>query len=433
MKTVEIIPQKLGGIIEIPPSKSISHRAIICGALAEGTTVIHNILCSDDIQATCKAMEILGAHIEYKETSEKRYTLTISGITNLEAKGKTIDCAESGSTLRFIIPIMALNAKDSTVTGRGRLVKRPMEPYYSIFDQLKIHYKHEKEGQDLPLTFSGKLQSGIFQLKGEISSQFITGLLLALPLIQGDSVIEMITPLESKPYVDITLDMMKKFGVSIENFNYEKFVIKGNQYYKACECCVEGDYSQGAFWLVGGILGKKTVCKDLLKDSKQGDKAIVDIIKKMNGIISNVQNVYTTEPCKTKGRIIDVSQYPDLVPILAVLSALSDGKTEIINAARLRYKESDRLMAMTEALTILGAKITEHKTGLTIEGTMCLKGGKVDSHNDHRIAMAIAIASFACSDPVTIIGSECVRKSYPDFWKDFKKMGGIINEFDLGE
>ncbi|MDO4289592.1 MAG: 3-phosphoshikimate 1-carboxyvinyltransferase, partial [Eubacterium sp.] len=328
---------------------------------------------------------------------------------------------------------MALKAKDARVIGRRRLASRPMGPYYDIFDEQGIDYVKEAEGLELPLRFSGRLSSGTYRLPGDISSQFITGLLYALPLLPGDSVIEITTALESKPYIDITLEVMAAFGIVIENEDYRRFVVKGSQRYQARDYRVEGDFSQGAFWLVGGILGEKMVCGDLAQHSCQGDKAIVDIIRQMKGQVEVAGDGFAALPSKTEGAVIDVAQCPDLVPILSVLAALSSGTTKIVNAARLRYKESDRLAAMYEVLTTLGADITEDAEGLTIRGVEKLTGGQVDSHNDHRIAMAVAIASFACTDKVILTGAESVRKSYPDFWEDFVKMGGQINELNLGQ
>lgn len=433
MRTVEITPRKLGGTIQIPPSKSISHRAVMCAALSEGRSRISNIVLSDDIHATCEAMTALGATIAYEETEDRRFTLIIDGCRQIDARGKTIDCIESGSTLRFMIPLMAVNAEQSRVIGRGRLAERPMQPYYDIFEEQGIAYTREAEGLELPLCFSGKLHPGVYQLRGDISSQFITGLLYALPLLKGDSVIEITTVLESKPYIDITLDVLNAFGIEIENEEYRRFKIRGDQHFQSRDYRVEGDYSQGAFWLVGGILGKETLCADLSEVSSQGDQAILEIIRQMKGQIFQKEEGFAACPSKTQGAVIDVSQCPDLVPILSVLAALSEGTTEIINAARLRFKESDRLAAMVEVLTTLGADITENPEGLTIRGVRELAGGRVDSHNDHRIAMATAIASFACSDQVILTGAESVRKSYPDFWQDFVKMGGEIHEFDLGK
>ena len=433
MKTIEITPKKLGGTIQIPPSKSVSHRAVMCAALAEGRSQIENILLSDDIRATCKAMEALGAKIAYAETGDKRYTLTIDGCRAVDARGKTVDCIESGSTLRFMIPLMALKARDSRVIGRGRLAQRPMGPYYEIFEAQDIAYTKEAEGLELPLRFTGNLKAGTFKLRGDISSQFITGLLYALPLLEGDSVIEITTNLESKPYVDITLDVLAAFGIAVENEDYRLFKVRGWQHYRARDYRVEGDFSQGAFWLVGGILGEATACGDLAGDSCQGDKAIVEIIRQMKGRVEAGDDGFTAYPSKTEGAVVDVTQCPDLVPILSVLAALSAGTTQIVGAARLRFKESDRLAAMNAVLTTLGADITEEADGLTIRGVSHLTGGRVDSYNDHRIAMATAIASFACTDKVILSGAESVRKSYPDFWEDFEKMGGKINELNLGE
>ena len=433
MKKVEIIPRKLGGTITIPPSKSVSHRAVMCAALAEGESRITNILLSDDITATCEAMAALGASIDYNKQNDGTYILIIRGTSEMNAKNITVDCIESGSTLRFIVPLMALHADNACVTGRARLVKRPMGPYYKIFDEQNINYTKEIEGQELPLHFSGELNSGTYCLDGSISSQFITGLLFALPLLEGDSEIVITTPLESKPYIDITLDVMKQFGIAIKHDNYERFWIKGGQKYKASDYRVEGDFSQGAFWLVGGILGKGILCEDLSPQSCQGDNAIVEIIRAMKGDVQQKENAYYAKPSVTEGTVIDVSQCPDLVPILTVLAAASSGRTDIIGAARLRFKESDRLAAMNDVLSTMGARIEEHPDSLTIHGTGTLSGGTVSSHNDHRIAMAAAIASFICQEKVTITDSECVKKSYPDFWQDFKKMGGDILEFDMGK
>lgn len=433
MKKVEITPSVLRGTVNIPSSKSMCHRAIFCAAFSDGISNIKNVLMSKDITATCKAMESIGAKIKYKKIDENRnyYNLRIQGKHNLKLVHDTINCEESGSTLRFLIPILALLDQKATVTGKGRLVSRPLNTYYDIFDEQRIYYAN-KYGE-LPLTIQGKLTPGEFKLQGDVSSQFISGLLFALPMLEGDSKIIITTPLESKPYVNMTLEMLKRFGIEILTEDKQIYYIKGNQEYIAADYVVEGDYSQGAFWLVAGILGGDIYSNDLKTDSVQGDKVIIDIIDKMGGDIEKLLLGYKTKLSQTSGITIDASQCPDLVPILSVLGAVSNGNTEIINAKRLRIKESDRLDAITQVLTILGADIVQYTDGLIIKGKEMLQGGTVDSFNDHRIAMAAAVASIKCEDKVIITNSSSVEKSYPDFWIDFANLGGKINEFNMGE
>jgi len=433
MKTVEIKPRKLSGSLEIPPSKSVSHRAIISAGLARGESVISNVLLSQDMIATCKAMEALGAEIDYQKQANYRYTLKIKGGAVLKLNTEEIDCNESGSTLRFMIPILLLQNQRVVVTGKGRLVTRPMTPYYDLFKEKSIAFEHLKKGQDLPLSMKGQLTPGIYKLSGSVSSQFITGLLFALPLLQGDSIIQMTSPLESKPYVDITIDVLKSFGIAVENENDERFIIKGNQTYTACDYRVEGDFSQGAFWLVGGTIGEMIRCNDLNHNSRQGDKVIVDIIRTMGGNLEINPGTIVAKNSKIHGIEIDVSQCPDLVPILGVLGSLSTGTTRIVNGERLRFKESDRLMATAEVLNALGGQVTETKDGLIIKGVEKLTGGSVKSHNDHRIAMAVAMASIVCQGTIILEGAEAVNKSYPHFWEDFEKMGGDVSGINLGK
>lgn len=426
MKCVTINSSILKGEINIPPSKSMCHRAIICAGLSEGISNVKNVVFSKDIDATIDAMNSLGVNIEKNNND-----LVIKGNGDLEIINSNINCEESGSTLRFLIPLVSLMSKSVTFEGKGKLVERPLDPYYEIFKNQKIDYKNVKG--KLPLTINGQLKSGEYKIKGDISSQFISGLLFALPILNGNSKVIITTELESKPYVDLTLDILKRFSIDVINKNYKEFIIKGNQKYKAIDYSVEGDFSQAAFWLAAGILGADVSCSGLNMDSLQGDKAIIKIIKAMGGSIQIENDKVKALSCKIKSTVIDASQCPDLVPILTVLAALSEGKTEIINAARLRIKECDRLTAIRTELNKLGANIEEKPDGLVILGKENLKGGIVNSWNDHRIAMALAVASIKCTTPVTIEDSLCVRKSYPDFWNDFKKLGGVIDEWSLGE
>ncbi|AGK99351.1 3-phosphoshikimate 1-carboxyvinyltransferase [Clostridium pasteurianum] len=430
MNYVKITPSKLKGKVTIPPSKSLSHRAIIAAGLSKGKSVVENVMFSEDILTTCNAMEALGVTIEKKEEENNIYTLIIDGSTELKLLKKEIDCSESGSSLRFFIPICLAEENDVVFTGRGKLVSRPLNQYYEIFDKQGIKYSNENG--KLPLKVQGKIQSGEFTIDGDVSSQFITGLMFTLPLLQGDSKIIINKKLESKGYLDLTMDILNRFSVEVINKDYKEFLIKGNQQYKSMDYRVEGDFSQAAFWLVAGMIGGEIDCLDLNPDSKQGDKEVLDIIKRMNGALNITSDKIYAETTNTSSTVIDASQCPDIIPVLAVLAALSEGTTEVINAGRLRIKESDRLTAITTELNKLGADLEEKEDGLIIRGKKELTGGEVDSWNDHRIAMALAVASIRCKDEVTIKDSGCVKKSYPTFWEDFKKLGGNVHEWSVG-
>lgn len=433
MTSLKIKPGKLKGNIKIPPSKSMAHRAVICAALSDGISKIRNIEFSDDIIATINAMRALGAVInEEKDYLEVKGVNFKNDIPTREFE-RVIDCNESGSTLRFLIPISLVFEGVTRFIGTGNLGKRPLDTYYNIFDEQNIEY-HYKENE-LDLLIIGLLKAGEFKVRGDISSQFITGLLFALPLLNGDSKIVITTDLESKSYIDLTLSAMKDFGIEIINNDYKEFIIKGNQKYKARDYTVEGDYSQGAFFLVADSLKSEVSILDLKEDSLQGDREVIDILRRMGMKIERYNNSLRGKvEGQLKATVIDGAQCPDIIPILALAAALGDGKTEIINAERLRIKECDRLRAVTSELNKLGAKIEEKKDGLVIEGVKRLKGNaEVWSHKDHRIAMTLAIASTICDGEIILKDYECVSKSYPNFFDDFKQLGGAFDECSLGK
>lgn len=430
MKTIEVKNNKLRGVVKVPPSKSMAHRAIICAALGRGISVVENIDYSDDINATIDGMISLGAIIE--KDNDK---LTIKGAFHNESNKDTvrvIDCNESGSTLRFLVPIALLFSGMTKFIGRGNLGKRPLDTYYDIFKEQGIKYSN-LDGK-LNLLVKGSLSSGDYTLPGNISSQFITGLLFTLPLLEGDSKIIITTELESKGYIDLTLSCMKDFGIVIENKDYKEFIIKGNQNYISRNYRVEGDYSQGAFYLSANALGSEVEIVDLREDSLQGDKEAIDILERM-GVRFNYGNKLSCEaPKELVSTLIDASQCPDIIPVISLVAALAKGRTEIINAGRLRIKECDRLKAVATELNKLGAKIEEKEEGLVIDGVNELEGGiEVWSWKDHRIAMTLAIAATRCKKPISIKDYDCVAKSYPKFFEDYKKLGGIVNEWSMGE
>lgn len=426
MKYVVLNPgSRLSGKVAVPSSKSIGHRAVICAGLSEGISNLYNVNYSQDIEATLRAMKIMGASMKKCGKS-----LKIKGAETLNPGEKIIDCAESGSTLRFMIPIAALTGKKMVFDGRGELVERPLDPYYKIFEDKNVKYK-TLNGK-LPLTIEGILRGGEYRVKGNISSQFISGLMFALPLAEEDSEIKIDGELKSKPYVDLTMDVLKEFSVYVQNNNYKEFRIKGGQKFKARDFAIEGDFSQAAFWLAAGTLGGNIGCEGLNIKSLQGDKAILKIIENMGGKVLIEKDYIKSLPSYTKGIEFDASDCPDLVPVVAVLGALSDGTTRIVNAERLRIKECDRLRAICTELGKIGAEIEETEGGMIVKGKRCLNGGNVNSWGDHRIAMALAIASLKCNGRMIIKDADCIKKSYPDFWQHFKMLGGEIDEWSVG-
>ena len=426
---IKIKPSILNGKIEIPPSKSYSHRAVIAAALAENKdnrkSKIDNLKFSVDITTTTDIMENWGAKINRFESALE----IIGNDGKVVPKDKYVQCNESGSTIRFLIPIGITDENELIFDGKGKLVDRPLDSYYRIFDKQGIFYKNENG--KLSLTVNGKLKAGNYEIDGNISSQFITGLLYALPLLDGDSKLTINKNLESKGYIDLTLEILKLAGIEIVNNDYKSFDIRGNQIYKPFDYTVEGDYSQVAFWIVAGIISanrdNEVKCLHVNKNSLQGDREIIEIVERMGANLEIFDDYVIVKPSKTQGTVIDISQCPDIGPILTVLGALSEGETRIINGERLRIKESDRITSIKTELNKLGANVAEEGDSLIIQGVEGFTGGvTVSAWNDHRIAMSLAIASTRCEKEIILEEAESVRKSYPHFWDDFVKMGGEI-------
>lgn len=420
---VILTPTKLKGDVIIPPSKSLSHRAIIAAALAEGISKISNIVYSEDILATIDAMRALGSKIEVFDDY-----LIINGCKP-QRIGNTINANESGSTIRFMIPIALTVDAPVTFEGRNNLVNRPLDIYTNMFDEFGIEY--ERGEKYLPMTVKSGLKSGVYSIRGDVSSQFITGLLYALPLLDGDSKLVITTKLESKGYVDLTMDVLSKFGITIETEDYSVFNIKGNQTYKPLDYTVEGDYSQVAFWAVANTIGNEVNIKCMNENSFQGDKKIIDDINAFGGNVYFENGDLVSKCAATHGTVIDFANSPDLGPIETVLASISDGHTTFNNVERLRIKECDRVTCMIEEMNKLGAKMSETANTMEIDGIKNLGSSmELDSHNDHRIVMALAIAATRCKDKIRIINAGAIKKSYPHFFKAYEAVGGIVEYED---
>ena len=408
---------KLVGELSPPPSKSVLHRYIIASSLAKGISKIENISFSEDIIATIEAMKKLGAKIEQKDNY-----LLIDGSDTFKNLNENIeiDCNESGSTLRFLFPLSIVKENKVLFKGRGKLFKRPMTPYFENFEKFKIKHSYIDENVIL---LEGQLKAGIYEIDGNISSQFITGLLFSLPLLDGESKIIINGKLESSNYIDISLDCLNKFGVKIINNSYQEFIIEGNQNYKVGNYRTEVDYSQAAFFLVANAIGSKIKINDLSKDSLQGDKKIIDFISEIDKWSSK------------DTLVLDGSETPDIIPILSLKAAVSGKKIEIVNIERLRIKESDRLKATVEELSKLNFDLIEKKDSILINSRENFEVNKnekaisLSAHSDHRIAMMIAIAATCYDGEILLDNLDCVKKSYPNFWEVFLSLGGKIYEY----
>ena len=404
---IRILPKRLCGAVTPPPSKSVAHRMIIAAALGSGISRVGNIAFSKDIEATLRCMETLGA--KWHRTDDT--TLEIRGIGG---RGKTFetlphfDCGESGSTLRFLIPIALAVAGGGVFTGHGRLMERPQGPYFDLFDEKGIFHQ-QKDGV---LTVRGTLTAGEYRLAGNVSSQFFTGLLFALSLLDAPSTIISSTALESADYINMTVEAMAKGGVSVEVSSDEAAFTVRPAAYLPLEETVEADWSQAGFWYAANFLDNQVQIGGLNPKSAQGDMVVSDLYWKL------------ARPGECE---IDLSACPDLLPPLAVMAAVRSGTTRFVNAARLRIKESDRLSTVAAMLTALGGSVEELADGLIVRGVPTLTGGTVDGANDHRIVMAAAIAATACTGPVTVLGAQAVEKSYPDFFEIYRALGGDIH------
>ena len=439
---IKIIPRKLKGRLDALPSKSHAHRVLIAQKLAR--------------MQNGEAVNADNAHGSEIPTFSKDIEATKNCLAQLDSGSPRLNCIESGSTMRFMLPVAMALRDEAVFIGTGKLPSRPISPLREEMERNGCTFSTGTPAADadgIPNGFSeictirGRLQPGAYRLAGNVSSQFITGLLFALPLLDGDSTLELTTALESAGYVDLTLDVLRDFGIMVdekrspEGFN--TYVINGNQRYtEPADVTVQGDWSNAAFWLACGALGGDVTLDGVDMTSSQRDKEFADILMQMGAHLEVSSCGTSMDSTSATGGLssirctgnglsaadIDVAQIPDLVPVLATVMALADGASEITHAERLRIKESDRIFTVHDFLSKLGADITDEGSGLSVRGKRTLSGGEVCGHNDHRIVMAAAVASCGCTGPVIIRGAEAVNKSYPDFFRDFAALGGEVCE-----
>lgn len=410
--TVNLPAGALAGQVRIPASKSQAHRLLICAALGKTPVTLHCDGFSKDIIATAHCLRALGAEVALENDALIRLT---PGRTDAAC---ALMCGESGSTLRFLLPVAAALGATATFHMEGRLPQRPLAP---LDEELTRHgVTLTRDGDTLAVT--GRLQPGDYTLPGNVSSQYVSGLLMALPLLHGDSTLTVTGKVESAAYIAMTEDALRLSGITFQKEGWT-YRIPGRQTFALPQALsVEGDWSNAAFFLCAGALSEKGVTvTGLNAASSQGDRAVVDILRAFGASVTETADAVTVSAAPLHGITIDANPIPDLIPVLSVVAAYAAGETKIVNAARLRLKESDRIATTAALLRSLGGSVEELPDGLRLRGT-ALTDGTVDSANDHRIAMSAAIAASGCR--VTVEGGECVSKSYPRFWQDYEALKG---------
>lgn len=429
---IVIEPHELSGDVRAVASKSVAHRLIILAALSDATTDLDCSTTSADIEATAACMEALGARI-----SRTRLGYRIVGRPSvirrqLPIRQGVLNCGESGSTLRFLLPIVCALGSGGSFVGAGRLAERPLSPLY---EQLVEHGMTISEQGRFPLDLSGRLQGGTFVLPGNVSSQYVSGLLMAAPLVGEPVRVVVSTPIESAPYIEMTLRALETFGVAVaenrfvrDDTSYKVYDIEPTELVAPSCLPVEGDWSNAAFWLVAGACSRTGIeVTGLDGSSAQGDRAILAALSMAGARVGRSRTSAAARHENLRPLQLDVSSIPDLVPPLAALAANTWGTTRFRNAGRLRLKESDRLATVSAAVNACGGRARIDADDLVIDGGE-LAGGDVDAANDHRIAMMAAVLSQGCAGPVRVHGAECVEKSYPTFWEDFVRLGGVVRK-----
>ena len=410
-----IFPSSPMGTLKAIASKSVAHRLLICAAFAKGETRVRCEELNEDICATVRCLNALGARIDRDDKDFLVHPVTTPTV------GATLDCGESGSTLRFLLPVACALGADAAFLMAGRLPVRPQSPLREELERGGVTLSPQGSN---PLLCKGTLRETHFSIAGGVSSQFLRGLLFALAVLGKAGSITVEGQLESAPYVELTADALALFGVNVIKTENGFAILENHGLRSPGQVLTEGDWSNAAFPLCMGAVGKKPITVEGLNlASRQGDRAIVELLSRFGASIHREADRVTVTPAPLRGIDIDASQIPDLVPVLATVAAVSEGKTVIRGASRLRLKESDRLQTVHALLETLGGQVTETPDGLIVDGVTTLRGGQVSSFGDHRIAMSAAVASLACTDPVTVEEAQVTAKSYPSFWEDMRQIG----------
>ena len=409
--------RNIDGIIMAPPSKSMAHRAVLCAALAKGTSHIRNLEFSKDIAATLAAAGQLCARVTTGGNDA-----IVEGLGRFLPVEAPVDCCESGSTLRFLIPLASLTGQEVTFVGRGRLMERPQSVYEALYREQGLRFVQSPSG----LTVEGALSSGDYTLAGNVSSQFISGLLFALPLLAGDSTLHLIPPVESRSYIEMTRAAQAAFGVTSHWLDDTTLCIPGGQQYHPRDYIVEGDYSQAAFLAVLGAVKGGITLTGLAAETLQGDAAILDILRRCGAKFTRTEAGLVFEQASLHGVDIDLADCPDLGPVLMVLGLLCEGTTVIRNAERLRIKESDRIAAMEAELRACGGVLSSEGGTITVQGCkprLHAPEAPLSGHNDHRVVMSLTVLALAADIPLAINEAEAVQKSWPHFFDALKPLG----------
>ncbi len=419
-----VYPSRPHGTLKAIASKSVAHRLLICAAFADKPTAIRCDQTNKDIEATARCLCALGANITREGVY---YNVTPVSFENIQ-KNALLKCGESGSTLRFMIPVVAALGANSSFLMEGRLPERPLSP---LREELEAHGINLSPKGSNPLKVEGKLMGDSYSIAGNVSSQFISGLLFALSLMDEPSTLNVTGSIESAPYIDITADALSLFGAPVQRCK-NVYSVSATRIVSPTSIDVEGDWSNAAFPLALGIMGKGEVTVTGLNAvSSQGDKKIIELLRAFGGKIALTETGYTAQSSTLHAIEVDATQIPDLVPILATVASVAKGQTRIYGASRLRLKESDRLESVCAFLCALGADVKQTDDGLIINGKEALSGGIADASNDHRIAMSAAVAASVCTSPVKVLDANSTSKSYPAFWSDIASLGVKCEAIDI--
>ena len=415
------VPSRLSGTVPAPASKSEAHRRLVCAGLTKGETLLTGYMDSEDMQATLRCIEALGA--VWRLEGDR---LSVRGGVRAADRVPLFDCGESGSTLRFFVPIALCVTGGGVFRMHGRLSQRPMDVYRDLFVPAGVNWRMGI-GADgaAELSVSGRMEAGAYSLPGNVSSQFVSGLLFALPLLAGDSTLKVTGTVESVGYIRMTVEALCRSGIRIEEKKPFCWKIPGGQTYRAESGALTGDYSQAAVLLCGGALGHDVTVTGLQAETTQGDRSVLAHLRALGAEVTEDEHGITVRPGHLRGAVLDMQDCPDIAPLLALVCQLSEGESRLTHCGRLRLKESDRLAETVRLLNALGGDAAAEGDDIVLRGVEALRGGvTVDGCGDHRMVMLASLAASVAKEPVTVLGTECLAKSWPEYLAVYRSLGG---------